>query len=117
MGRYYDDATRHYRLDEIGGLRGYEHYQAATVAQDFLGFDIWGTPDMCVAKIRELYATTDASRLLLNVRYGEMSVGEAEASIRLFADEVLPKLRDPGRDGTERASEEPERTVSTATGT
>jgi alkanesulfonate monooxygenase SsuD/methylene tetrahydromethanopterin reductase-like flavin-dependent oxidoreductase (luciferase family) len=116
MARYYDDATRHYRLDEIGGLRGYEHYQAATVAQDFLGFDIWGTPDMCVAKIRELYATTDASRLLLNVRYGEMPADEAETSIRLFADDALPKLRELGRDGAARGSEEPEPAVRTATG-
>jgi alkanesulfonate monooxygenase SsuD/methylene tetrahydromethanopterin reductase-like flavin-dependent oxidoreductase (luciferase family) len=115
MGRYYGDATRHYRLDEIAGLRGYEHYKASAVAQDFLGFDIWGTPEMCVEKIRQLYATTDASRLLLNVRYGELPIDEAESSIRLFAGEVLPKVRELGGHDSARGSGDPAvRTASRA---
>jgi alkanesulfonate monooxygenase SsuD/methylene tetrahydromethanopterin reductase-like flavin-dependent oxidoreductase (luciferase family) len=94
MTRYYDDAGRHYRLEEIAGLRGYEHYQNQKMDAGFLDYDIWGTPEMCAARVHDLQATTGANRLLLNVRYGEMPVDEAEASIRRFAEESLPALRE-----------------------
>jgi hypothetical protein len=70
---------------------------------------------MCVEKIRQLYATTDASRLLLNVRYGELPIDEAESSIRLFAGEVLPKVRELGGHDSARGSGDPAvRTASRA---
>jgi alkanesulfonate monooxygenase SsuD/methylene tetrahydromethanopterin reductase-like flavin-dependent oxidoreductase (luciferase family) len=92
MTRYYGDAGRHYRLEEIGGVRGYEHYNTSKMDVSFLEYDLWGTPAMCAAKVQELRAKTRAARLLLNVRYGEMPAGEAEASIRLFAEEALPLI-------------------------
>lgn len=93
MTRYYGDAARHYRLEEIGGVRGYEHYKASKMDVGFLDYDVWGTPAMCVAKVRELRAMTGAARLLLNVRYGEMPAAEAETSVRLFAEEALPLIQ------------------------
>ncbi len=92
MTRYYGDAARHYRLEEIGGVRGYEHYKASKMDAGFLDYDVWGTPAMCVAKVHELRAMTGAARLLLNVRYGEMPVDDAETSVRLFAEEALPLI-------------------------
>jgi hypothetical protein len=35
---------------------------------------------------------TGAARVLVNVRYGEMPVDEAETSVRLFAEKVLPLI-------------------------
>jgi alkanesulfonate monooxygenase SsuD/methylene tetrahydromethanopterin reductase-like flavin-dependent oxidoreductase (luciferase family) len=98
MAAYYGDANRHYRIHEIGGVRGYEHYQAGGVAAeasapDVLANSIWGTPERCLAQIRELREQTGLKHLLLASWYGKMPVAEAERSLRLFAREVLPKVR------------------------
>jgi hypothetical protein len=54
MTRYYGDARRHYRLEEIAGGRGYEHYQNQKVDAGFLDYDIWGTPEMGAARVHDL---------------------------------------------------------------
>jgi alkanesulfonate monooxygenase SsuD/methylene tetrahydromethanopterin reductase-like flavin-dependent oxidoreductase (luciferase family) len=96
VAAYNSDAGRHYLVPQIAGIRGYEHYGAPHVqALDLLGHAIWGTPERCLAKIRELQAETDLSDLLLTAWYGDMPLDEAERSLRLFASEVLPKLKAP----------------------
>ena len=93
MTAYYTDANRHYRMEQVGQVRGYEHYQLAEVSDpDVLKYAIWGTPERCLEQIRELQRGTDLEQLLLSAWYGAMPADEAERSLRLFAGEVLPKL-------------------------
>jgi alkanesulfonate monooxygenase SsuD/methylene tetrahydromethanopterin reductase-like flavin-dependent oxidoreductase (luciferase family) len=102
MDGYYRDAERHYHWEDIGTVRGYEHYQARTKESferrlrnhEYLDYSVWGTPAMCVDQIRHLQAMTDLGTLLLNVRYGPMPIDVAEQSIRCFAEEALGELRE-----------------------
>jgi alkanesulfonate monooxygenase SsuD/methylene tetrahydromethanopterin reductase-like flavin-dependent oxidoreductase (luciferase family) len=96
VSAYNVDAGRHYRVQEVASIRGYEHYGASHVQNlDLLEHAVWGTPERCLAKIRELQAQTDLSDLLITAWYGDMPVEEAERSLRLFSREVLPKLKTP----------------------
>jgi alkanesulfonate monooxygenase SsuD/methylene tetrahydromethanopterin reductase-like flavin-dependent oxidoreductase (luciferase family) len=95
---YYTDANRHYRVEKVANVRGFEHYQAGPTAAtgamqpDVLETSIWGSPERCLAQIRELREETGLSHLLVSSLYGEMGYEEAERSLRLFASEVMPKI-------------------------
>ena len=114
MSAYYTDAARHYRTDQLDNVRGYEHYKQPKQARsdplnlaaagsphteqgqtDVLEHAICGSPDTCINQIRALQEGTDLSHLLISGWYGEMPIDEAERSLRLFAQEVLPKVRSP----------------------
>jgi alkanesulfonate monooxygenase SsuD/methylene tetrahydromethanopterin reductase-like flavin-dependent oxidoreductase (luciferase family) len=100
MASYYGDANRHYHVEDVGNVRGYEHYKAGGVASDashpdVLANSIWGTPRRCLSQIRELQEQTGLKHLLLSAWYGKMPVEQAERSLRLFASEVLPRIRQP----------------------
>jgi alkanesulfonate monooxygenase SsuD/methylene tetrahydromethanopterin reductase-like flavin-dependent oxidoreductase (luciferase family) len=56
---------------------------------------IWGTPEMCLEKIRKIQAALDPEELTLVFRIGGMSVDATRRSMELFAEEVLPALREP----------------------
>jgi alkanesulfonate monooxygenase SsuD/methylene tetrahydromethanopterin reductase-like flavin-dependent oxidoreductase (luciferase family) len=93
IAAYNFDAGCHYRVAEVAGVRGYEHYKSARISDpDILKHVIWGTPDQCLAKIRTLRAETGLKDLLLCGWYGDMPVAEAERSLSLFAREVLPRI-------------------------
>jgi alkanesulfonate monooxygenase SsuD/methylene tetrahydromethanopterin reductase-like flavin-dependent oxidoreductase (luciferase family) len=82
----------------VGNVRGYEHYKAGGAAADasrpdVLTNSIWGTPERCLEQVLELREQTGLSHLLISGWYGKMPVEEAKRSLRLFAGEVLPKLR------------------------
>ncbi len=95
---YYSDANRHYRVEKVANVRGYEHYQAGPTAAtgamqpDVLDTSIWGSPERCLEQIRELREHTGLSHLLVSSLYGEMGYAEAERSLRLFASEVMPRI-------------------------
>jgi len=97
MAIYYGDANRHYRVHEVASVKGYEHYAAGDAADamqpDLLANSIWGTPERCLAQIHMLQAETGLKDLMLSAWYGDMPLAVAERSLRLFASEVLPKLR------------------------
>jgi alkanesulfonate monooxygenase SsuD/methylene tetrahydromethanopterin reductase-like flavin-dependent oxidoreductase (luciferase family) len=105
MSNYYLSIIRHYELmsDHFKGTRGYEFYANATQAlaavglensaRIYCGIQTWGTPDQIVEKLsarRELLGEFD---LALIAHYGGMPRALAEQSLRLFAEEVLPRLR------------------------
>ncbi len=111
MSAYFNDATRHYRVEKLKQVQGYEHYRkegasAAALNANVLSHSIWGTPEMCLAKLREFHEQTDVGHMLLSCWYGRMSTDEAERSMRLFAGEVLPRLDQlaPTRNGSLAAS-------------
>lgn len=103
MTEYADSALRHYELtsDHFATTKGYEHYAAMAQAlqgspevmgQVWVDNHVWGTPEQCVEKIRAVNDKVDPAELVIVGRYGGMPVDEAEASLRLFADEVLPAV-------------------------
>ena len=111
-------SSAHYQLDDTERLRntkGYEQY-AAVGALKFTDEQIleaaakpqaWGTPDEVYERLLHIQAMTGAGEFVLNFRFGTMPVEVAERSMRLFAQEVLPRLHSldaklgPDLDGSE----------------
>ena len=112
-------STKHYELDEVEHFRatkGYDHYvdraEAVVRAQKtgavdpagssdpssggYVQTQVWGTPERCLAKIREIQETTGCSEMFGVFKYGGISKEKAERSMRLFADKVLPELHKSG---------------------
>jgi alkanesulfonate monooxygenase SsuD/methylene tetrahydromethanopterin reductase-like flavin-dependent oxidoreductase (luciferase family) len=113
MGNYWDSAGRHYGFaspDAFKNLKGYEYYQqlaerhaevgAADANAAFAETQIYGTPAQCVEKLKSIQRITNASQTVLVFRYGGMPADKAEASMRLFAESVLPEIHayDPDAD-------------------
>jgi alkanesulfonate monooxygenase SsuD/methylene tetrahydromethanopterin reductase-like flavin-dependent oxidoreductase (luciferase family) len=105
LDKYGDTVGRHY---EFGGghlakLESYKHYAEkyakaretgkVQTGNVFLDEHIWGTPDTCIEKIEQLRNVMHASsEFVFMMKFGEMTFPEAESSMRLFGDEVLPAV-------------------------
>ncbi|NOT55082.1 MAG: LLM class flavin-dependent oxidoreductase [Deltaproteobacteria bacterium] len=105
MVEYADSALRHYELlrGHLGGIRGYEAYGAMTDALNkdveifrkaFVREHPWGTPDQVIAKVKHLANLFGTSEIMFIFRYGGMPMKAAEKSMKLFAREVLPALKE-----------------------
>jgi alkanesulfonate monooxygenase SsuD/methylene tetrahydromethanopterin reductase-like flavin-dependent oxidoreductase (luciferase family) len=105
MGQYWDSAAQHYGFaspDAFKYVHGYEHYQhlaeqraglsAADANAAFAETQVYGTPAQCIEKLRHIQELTNASEFIGVFRYGGLPIDRAEASMRLFAAEVLPAL-------------------------
>jgi alkanesulfonate monooxygenase SsuD/methylene tetrahydromethanopterin reductase-like flavin-dependent oxidoreductase (luciferase family) len=103
---YGDSAMRHYELasGHFASTRGYEHYAASSrairdrggkndVGAMYLENQVWGTPEQCLEKLSRINQLMGPDHLVAVTKYGGMPVDEAEASMRLFAREVLPSLK------------------------
>jgi len=93
---------------EIGGAhfketRGYEFYGNAAdaieamglekMAEMYVGVNTYGTPDEIIEKLRAQREILGCEHdVLMIAKYGSMPQGEAEASVELFAQEVIPRL-------------------------
>ncbi len=110
MANYQDSARRHYELDEPEHFRakkGYEHYaqmaefmkraeiDRAAANGAFAASQVFGTPSQCREKLADIQRLLDARELVLIFRCGGMPVEKAAASMRLFAEAVLPALHQP----------------------
>ncbi|MCB1749629.1 MAG: LLM class flavin-dependent oxidoreductase, partial [Gammaproteobacteria bacterium] len=105
MVEYSDSALRHYELlgDHLGKIKGYESYGAA---QDMLRKDAtpfrrgffnehpWGTPDQVIKRTSELANEFGVEEITFIFKYGSMPIELAEKSMRLFAKEVMPALKE-----------------------
>ena len=105
MSQYSDSALRHYELlsDHLKNIRGYEAYAAQSEAlrQDssvftdqFSQSHPWGTPEQAIEKTKELAHAFGTDEMMFVFRYGDMPMEIAERSMRLFADKVLPELKE-----------------------
>ena len=103
MYEYADSALRHYEMTgtHFDGIKGYEGYaeRAAALRADptpfldgFFARHPWGTPEMVIEKITELATQFGTSEIMGIFRYGAMTKDEATASMRLFAEQVLPEV-------------------------
>lgn len=103
---YAQTAARHYELasDHFASTKGYEHYasMSSLLNETGSGYDmgamyltnqVWGTPEQCVAKIAEIERLMHPDHFVAVMKYGGMPLAEAEASMRLFAAEALPAVK------------------------
>jgi len=107
IGGYWRTVVEHYELvgDHLGRTRGYESYGrlqeiasadggADAMIEFFLGIQVWGTPDQCYEKILEIRRITGAGAYNGIFSYAGMPWDDAEANMRLFAREVMPRLKE-----------------------
>jgi alkanesulfonate monooxygenase SsuD/methylene tetrahydromethanopterin reductase-like flavin-dependent oxidoreductase (luciferase family) len=59
----------------------------------FLGLQIWGTPDQCHDRIMDFTEKLGAETFTGVFSYAGMPYDMAENSMRLFASDVLPRLK------------------------
>jgi alkanesulfonate monooxygenase SsuD/methylene tetrahydromethanopterin reductase-like flavin-dependent oxidoreductase (luciferase family) len=99
------ESGRHYELnhpERFEGIRGYEDY-ARSRAHSQIDADALfettrkshalGTPDQCIEKILRAQELTDAQEFVFIFRFGGMPIDQAEQSVRLFAEKVIPEIR------------------------
>ena len=105
IATYLESVLEHYEVmgEHFEGLKGYEAYAGAAPVlrrvgltgflDGFLAATCYGTPDQILEKYRarrELLGPFEAAPAF---RFGGVPFAEAEASLRLFAAEVLPELK------------------------
>jgi alkanesulfonate monooxygenase SsuD/methylene tetrahydromethanopterin reductase-like flavin-dependent oxidoreductase (luciferase family) len=106
IGEYYRSVIRHYELvgDHLTKMRGYESYKtmqermsapggADQMVDFFLGLQVWGTPEQCHDKIVATVDRLGAEAFVSVFSYAGMPYDDAERSMRLFAAEVMPALK------------------------
>ena len=105
MTNYFLSIVRHYEImsDHFKDTKGYDSYASAadafkavgleTAARAYCSVNSWGDPERHVRQLRERFELLGEFELSLISFYGGMSPEEAEASLRLFAAEVLPEVQ------------------------
>jgi alkanesulfonate monooxygenase SsuD/methylene tetrahydromethanopterin reductase-like flavin-dependent oxidoreductase (luciferase family) len=105
IGGYWHSVIKHYELnaDHLMRTKGYEYYgrmqemvsQYGTdgVSDFFLNLQVWGTPQQCYEKIVDIRSRVGAETFVGVFSYAGMPIAEAERSMRLFAQEVMPQLQ------------------------
>ena len=105
MVEYADSALRHYELlgTHLKNIKGYEVYGAQSDAlrkdaspfkQGFFNSHPWGTPAQTIARATELAKAFGTDEIMFIFKYGAMPMAMAEKSMRLFAKEVMPALKE-----------------------
>jgi alkanesulfonate monooxygenase SsuD/methylene tetrahydromethanopterin reductase-like flavin-dependent oxidoreductase (luciferase family) len=105
MCEYADSALRHYELlgSHLEGVKGYREYgelqkalrqDADPFRQAFYRSHPWGTPDEVIKRATELASAFGTDEIMFIFKYGSMPMAATEKSMRLFAREVMPALRE-----------------------
>ncbi len=105
IATYLESVLEHYEImgDHFAGMEGYEAYAGAAGAlkrmgesgflNGFLEATAHGTPEQVIEKYRARWELLGPFEAAPAFRFGGVPFEEAEASMRLFADEVLPELK------------------------
>jgi alkanesulfonate monooxygenase SsuD/methylene tetrahydromethanopterin reductase-like flavin-dependent oxidoreductase (luciferase family) len=106
MTRYWRGVIAHYDFANpanFAGVKGYENYVAQAqgakdageqaIAEEFMKVQVWGSPKMCLEKIRHIREQVGCGRFIGIFRYADMPFAEAERNMRSFATTVLPELK------------------------
>ena len=111
MANYYVTVMEHYEMasDHFRQLKGYGDYadNAALLresgmedaANAFVDINTYGTPQEILEKMEKRREQIGSFDLTVQVSYGGLTGEQAEQSIRLFAEEVLPELQSWGANG------------------
>jgi alkanesulfonate monooxygenase SsuD/methylene tetrahydromethanopterin reductase-like flavin-dependent oxidoreductase (luciferase family) len=110
IGGYYGTVLDHYGFEANAhaGVKGYEYYSSISrhinrrgadgAIDDYVGLMPWGTPDQVIEKIVGLHGLLGMAAFNPTFSFAGMPYPEAEASLRLFAREVLPVIRELASD-------------------
>lgn len=106
IGAYYESVMSHY---ELGGrhfesTQGYEYYRglasfiqkkgSGRVVDNFVELQIYGTPDQCYERIVDIRSKVGNEGFNAVCSYSGMTADLAEANMRLFAEKVMPRLKE-----------------------
>jgi alkanesulfonate monooxygenase SsuD/methylene tetrahydromethanopterin reductase-like flavin-dependent oxidoreductase (luciferase family) len=80
------DAYKHH----LEGWKALQDSKFGALAHRYL---VAGTPDQCVEQLRSLESALGVTQMLCHVNFGGLPGADAERTLRLMADEVLPKFR------------------------
>jgi hypothetical protein len=104
MTNYFLTIAKHYELmgEHFEQVKGYDYYATASqlfkqvglepAARTYCSVNTYGTPDQILEKLRWRRGLIGEFELNMISNYGGMPVETAEASLRLFAAEVLPEM-------------------------
>jgi hypothetical protein len=105
LATYLASLLDHYELDgdHLQGIEGYQGYgkQAAWLQEHgfgryiegFLAANAYGTPDQLLTSFRERYDVIGPFELATCFRFGGIDFEAAKASMRLFAETVMPEVK------------------------
>ncbi|MGR8920222.1 MAG: LLM class flavin-dependent oxidoreductase [Gammaproteobacteria bacterium] len=108
IGGYWQSVVKHYEMssDHFEQTKGYEYYKRLketidsegvdAMAEFFMSLQVWGTPEMCFEKIKDIQARTNACGFTGVFSYAGMSAEMARGNMELFAREVVPELKNLG---------------------
>jgi alkanesulfonate monooxygenase SsuD/methylene tetrahydromethanopterin reductase-like flavin-dependent oxidoreductase (luciferase family) len=109
IGGYWRTVLEHYELrgEHLKHTKGYEAYgrlqdivgtqEGADAATEFfLGIQVWGTPEQCFERIMRIRDVTGTETFNGIFSYAGMPWADAERSMRLFARDVMPRLKAVG---------------------
>jgi alkanesulfonate monooxygenase SsuD/methylene tetrahydromethanopterin reductase-like flavin-dependent oxidoreductase (luciferase family) len=116
---YADSVYRQYEIgtDRFASSTAYDEYKTAEYAGSpsaaygggtaegaipaltakFLKDGIVGTPDQCAEKVAAHHELIDPSELVTLTAVGSMTAAQAEKSMRLYAEQVIPRFADRRR--------------------
>ena len=102
---YLTSVMEHYELESehFKHARGYESYGSAVdmlraigldkLCEMYLGVNVWGTPDQIIERLQARQDVIGEHDLTCCFRFAGLPFDAAEASMRLFASEVLPAVQ------------------------
>jgi alkanesulfonate monooxygenase SsuD/methylene tetrahydromethanopterin reductase-like flavin-dependent oxidoreductase (luciferase family) len=105
MGAQYESVLRHYEFASAPheGVKGYEFYTGITkyigrhgtsgAVNDYVNLMPYGTPAQVLEKLENIRRMVGMSGFTPGFSYGGMPYDEAERSMRLFVDKVMPELK------------------------
>jgi alkanesulfonate monooxygenase SsuD/methylene tetrahydromethanopterin reductase-like flavin-dependent oxidoreductase (luciferase family) len=105
MANYFLSIVQHYELmsEHFGKTKGYALYANAaeafravgleTALGTYVGIQTFGTPRQILERLEARKRLLGGFEVLVIARYGGMAFEDAERSLRLFAEQVLPEAR------------------------
>jgi len=108
IGGYWQSVVKHYEManDHFQQTSGYEYYKrlTETIASEgmdamtdfFMSLQVWGTPEQCVKKIKDIHSRTNCVGFNGIFSYAGMGAQMARENMKLFADAALPELKKIG---------------------
>lgn len=105
LSSYFLSVMDNYEMggEHFQGTKGYSTYAAGAeairhmglerVAEAYIEVNAWGTPEQVLEKLERRRAIVGDFHMTSCFRYGGIPYDQAENSMRLFAEKVLPELR------------------------
>jgi alkanesulfonate monooxygenase SsuD/methylene tetrahydromethanopterin reductase-like flavin-dependent oxidoreductase (luciferase family) len=105
---YWRSVVQHYEMNSnhFATTKGYEYYTNLNTTIEQMGIDgmakffmdlqVWGTPEMCFEKIKDIQGRTNACGFTGIFSYAGMPLELGRANQSLFAKEVIPELKKIG---------------------